>query len=224
MMRHFGLLPICVAMVVACRDSGFAYAADPPKTSVRVDAAKADDASKAIEKSADKKLRAELSESDLKATMAFAAEHHPELARLLQHLRKSRSNQFQRAVRELNQQILVLEKIKEKNPARYEHQLELWKEDSQIRVLVAKWSLSKDDAIEQQIRQLLRQRRDTKIAQLQMEQKRLAEQLQKVEKQLTTLSEMPDSQIDREWEQLAKKTNANRNDIKEKNSNKNNSN
>ena len=118
----------------------------------------------------------------------------------------------------------VLEKLKEKNPTRYEHQLQLWKNDSQIRVLVAKWSLSKDEAIEKQIRQLLRQRRDTKVAQLKAEQKRLSEQLQKVEKQLTTISEMPDSQIDREWEQLAKKTNANRNDIKAKNSNKNNSN
>lgn len=217
-MRCSGSLLILLMVGFACRDSVTASAADPPATSVRVDA------SKTAEKSADKKNRAELSESDLVATMVFASEHHPELARLLEHLRKSRSNEFQRAARELNQQIVVLEKLKEKNPVRYEHQLQLWKEDSQIRVLVAKWSFSKDEAIEQQIRQLLQQRRDTKVAQLKAEQKRLSEQLQKVEKQLTTISEMPDSQIDREWEQLAKKTNANRNDIKAKNSNKNNSN
>jgi hypothetical protein len=218
MMRLFRFLLVLLSVAFACLDSKIVFAADPPATSVRVDAPKAAD------KSADKKVRTELSESDIVATMAFASEHHPELARLLEHLRKSRSNEFQRAARELNQQVVVLEKLKEKNPARYEHQLKLWKEDSQIRVLVAKWSYSKDEAIEQQIRQLLQQRHDTKIAQLRTEQKRLVEQLQKVEKQLTSLAEMPDSQIDREWEQLAKKTNANRNDIKAKNSNKNNSN
>lgn len=217
-MRCSGLVLTLLILAFACCDSQTASAADPPATSVRADVPKP------LEKSADKKVRPEFSESDLVATMAFASEHHPELARLLEHLRKSRSNEFQRAARELNQQILVLEKIKEKNPARYEHQLQLWKEDSQIRVLVAKWSLSKGEDIEKQIRRLLQQRRDTKVAQLKAEQKRLAEQLQKVEKQLTTLSEMPDSQIDREWEQLAKKADSDRNNFKAKNSKKNNSN
>jgi DNA repair exonuclease SbcCD ATPase subunit len=218
MMRCSGLLFTLLTVAFTCCDSQTMSAADPPATTVRADAPKP------IDKSADKKAKTEFSESDLAATMAFASEHHPELARLLEHLRKSRSNEFQRAARELNQQIMALEKIKEKNPARHEHQLQLWKEDSQIRVLVAKWSLSKDEAIEKQIRQLLQQRRDTKVAQLKVEQRRLAEQLQKVEKQLTTLSEMPDSQIDREWEQLAKKTDTDRKHIKEKNSKKNNSN
>ena len=218
MIRCSGLLLILLTVAYTFRDGQTVSAADPPAASVRVDAPKL------IDRSAEKKLRTELSESDLVATMAFASEHHPELARLLEHLRKSRSHEFQRAARELNQQIVLLEKVKEKNPARYEHQLQLWKNDSQIRVLVAKWSLSKDEAIEQQIRQLLQQRRDTKVAQLKAEQKRLIEQLQKVEKQLTTISEMPDSHIDREWEQLAKKTNANRNGIRAKNSNKNSSN
>lgn len=218
MLRSSGLLLILLTVAYASGDGQIASAADPPAASVRVDAPKI------VDKSGEKKLRTELSESDLVATMAFASEHHPELARLLEHLRKSRPHEFQRAARELNQQIVMLEKLREKNPARYEHQLQLWKNDSQIRVLVAKWSLSKDEAIEQQIRQLLQQRRDTKVAQLKAEQKRLVEQLQKVEKQLKTISEMPDSQIDREWEQLAKKTNANRNDVKAKNSNKNSSN
>ncbi len=218
MMRASGLFLILLNLAQIFGAGQTVSASDPPATTVFADAPKA------VDKSAEKKLRTELSESDLTATMAFASENHPELARLLQHLRKSRSLEFQRAARELNQQIEVLEKLKEKNPARYEHQLQLWKDDSQIRVLVAKWSLSKDEAIEKQIRQLLMQRRDTKVAQLKAEQKRLSDQLEKVEKQLTTISDMPEAQIDREWEQLEKKTNANRNDIKARNSNKNNSN
>lgn len=177
-------------------------AAEPPADAVRSDSPKLGD------KATDKKQRAELSESDLTVTMAFASEHHPELARLLEHLKKSRPGEFQRAVRELNQQILALEKLREKNQARYAHQLELWKNDSQIRVLVAKWSRSQDDALEQEIRGLLLQRRDMKLAQLKADQQRLTEQMQRLEKQIATLS---DSQLEREWEQLAKKTNASRN-------------
>ncbi|MDA1230393.1 MAG: hypothetical protein O2856_06435 [Planctomycetota bacterium] len=217
MLRLFWLM-LLICVIAVCNDSRNANAGDPPVTTIRLDS------SKVSEKTGDKRLRAELSESDLVATMAFASEHHPELARLLEHLRKSRSNEFQRAARELSQQMQVLEKLKERNSPRYENQLKLWKEDSQIRVLVAKWSHSKDEAFEQQIRQLLQQRRDTKLAQLKAERQRLTDQLQKVETQMATFSESPDSEIDREWEQLAKKTNANRNDVKLKSSNKNSSN
>ena len=178
-----------------------AFVPEPPGDAVRPDSPKPGD------KTADKKLRADVSESDLSVTMAFASEHHPELARLLEQLRKSRPHEFQKAVRELHQQIQTLEKLREKNPTRYTHQLELWKNDSQIRVLVAKWSRTQDDALEREIRALLQQRRDMKLTQLKVDQQRLTEQMQKVEKQIATMS---DSQLEREWEQLAKKTNASR--------------
>ena len=166
---------------------------------------------KAADETIDRKTpRPELTESDLNGTMAFASEHHPELARLLEHLKKSRPNEFQRAMRELHQQVQGLEKLRERNPARHAQQLELWKTDSQIRVLVAKWSKSGDKKLEQEIRELLKQRRDAKLAQLKAERLRLSEQLQKVDSQITSLSEAHDQQLDREWEQLAKKTNANR--------------
>ena len=74
-------------------------------------------------------------------------------------------------------------------------------------MLVAKWSRTHDDALEQEIRALLQQRRDMKLTQLKADQQRLTEQMQKVEKQIATMS---DSQLDHEWEQLAKKTNASR--------------
>ena len=219
MSRLFWLIFLILAIVVG-NNSGrlTANASDPPVTAVRVDSPKVS------EKAGEKKLRAELTESDLDATMAFASEHHPELARLLEHLRKSRSNEFQRAARELNQQMQVLEKLKERNSPRFENQLKLWKVDSQIRVLVAKWSHSKDKAFEHQIRQLLQQRRDTKLAQLKAESQRLTDQLRKVETQMAIFSDSSDSEIDREWEQLAKKTNADRNDVKLKSIKKNSSN
>lgn len=157
-----------------------------------------------------KSPRPDLSDSDLQSTMAFASEHHPELARLLEHLKKSRPSEFQKAMRELNQQVQGLEKIRERNPSRYSHNLTLWRTDSQIRVLVAKWSQTNDKKLESEIRELLKERREAKLAQLELDRQRLSEQLRKIETQMGTLSSSSDEQLDHEWEQLAKKTNASR--------------
>lgn len=194
-------LVISFVMAFAIGEKVHAFVPGPPADVLRSDFPKPGD------KTAAKKPRARVSESDLTAAMAFASEHHPELARLLEQLRKSRPNEFQRAMRELDQQIQTLEKMREKNPTRFAHQLELWKIDSQIRVLVAKWSRTQDDALQHEIRALLQQRRDMKLALLKVDQQRLTEQMQKVEKQIAAMS---DSQLEREWDQLAKKTNASR--------------
>jgi hypothetical protein len=137
--------------------------------------------------------------------MEFATQHHPELARLLEQLEKSRPNEFVRAIRDLNKQLQQLEITREKNPTRYDAQLESWKLESQIRVLTARWSLSRDAELETQVRGLLKQRREAKMAQLKADKERLLEQQRKIDEQLTALSDPMDAQVDKEWEQLAKK-------------------
>lgn len=153
----------------------------------------------------EKKSRTDKSEADRKAAMEFATQHHPELARLLEQLEKSRPSEFARAMKDLNQQLTQLERTREKNPTRYDAQLQSWKVESQIRVLTARWSLSRDAELETQIRSLLKQRREAKIAQLKMDKERLLEQQRKIDEQLAALSDPMDAQVDKEWEQLAKK-------------------
>ena len=153
----------------------------------------------------DKKSRSEKSEADRKAAMEFATQHHPELARLLEQLEKSRPSEFARAMKDLNQQLQQLERTREKSPTRYDAQLESWKVESQIRVLTARWSLSRDTELETQIRSLLKQRREAKMAQLKADKERLLEQQRKIDEQLSALDDPMDAQVDKEWEQLAKK-------------------
>jgi hypothetical protein len=159
----------------------------------------------------DKKSRTENSEADRKTAMEFATQHHPELARLLEQLEKSRPSEFARAMKDLNQQLQQLERTREKNPTRYDAQLESWKVESQIRVLTARWSLNRDAELETQIRGLLKQRREARIAQLKLDKERLLEQQRKIDEQLTALSDPMDSQVDKEWEQLARKAGLPRN-------------
>ena len=179
--------------------------ADEKKPEVNDPAEKGEVAEVGKPEHVDKKSRTEKSEADRRAAMEFAAQHHPELARLLEQLEKSRPSEFARAMKDLNQQLQQLERTREKNPTRYDAQLESWKVESQIRVLTARWSLSRDAELETQIRGLLKQRREAKIAQLKLDKERLLEQQRKIDEQLTALSDPMDSQVDKEWEQLAKK-------------------
>lgn len=153
----------------------------------------------------EKKIRPDHSEADRKTAMEFAAKHHPELARLLEQLEKSRPSEFARAIKDINQQLQQLERTREKNSARYDSQLQSWKTESQIRVLTARWSVSRDAELESQIRGLLKLRREARIATLKADKERLQEQLRKIDEQLTELSDPMDSQVNKEWEQLARK-------------------
>ncbi len=154
---------------------------------------------------AEKKARSEVSDADRDAAMKFAADNHPELARLLEQLQKSRPHEFSRAIKELNQQVQLLERVREKNAAKYQGQLEAWRKASQIRVLMARWSRSKDVELEKQVRELLRTRREAKLAQLKADKERIAEQQRKIDEQLAAMAVPIESQVDREWEQLSKK-------------------
>jgi hypothetical protein len=152
-----------------------------------------------------KNAKAEVTQADRDASLEFASEHHPELARLLEQLEKSRPQEFARAVRELSQQIQVLERSREKNPARYQAQLQVWKQDSQIRVLMARWSYNHDPKLEKQIRDLLKQRQEVRSSQLKAEKVRLAEQQRRIDEQLATMMQPVEERVDQEWELLSKK-------------------
>ena len=147
----------------------------------------------------------EKSDDQRAEAMKFAEQNHPELARLLEQLQKSRPHESARAIKELTQQIQALEKLRERSPARYASQLEAWKHESQIRVLMARWARSNDAELETQVRELLKARRETRLAQLRADKERLLEQQQKIEQQLAALEQPVEELVDKEWEQLSKK-------------------
>lgn len=165
----------------------------------------ADSVSKSSPKSAS---RTELSAEDRAAALRFVAEHHPELARLLMQLKNSRSVEFERAVRELVQQTQAIQRLQDKNPARYETQLKAWKLDSQIRVLMARWARTADAGLEQEIRGLIAERQRMKFSQLSADRQKLEEQLKRLDEQLATFSEAEDGRVTAEWEQLSRRAKA----------------
>ena len=149
-----------------------------------------------------------LSPQDQQSTMEFVREHHPELAHLLDQLQKSRPEEFQNAIRQLVPQVQSIQRLRERAPARYSTQLAAWKLDSEIRLLIARWARNPDPQIESQIRELVHQRQQSRQTELESEQKRLEEQLHKVNEQLQSFAADPVSRVEAEWQQLSKQATA----------------
>jgi hypothetical protein len=137
--------------------------------------------------------------------LEFASTHHPELAKLLEHLKKAESPEFPRAIRELAAQVERIDRIRERSPARFEVELRNWKVDSQIKLLVARWAMSRDPDLERQIRELLRERNSKRTEQLHAERERLRQRLQQVDKQLGELTSDPEEYLNQEFVRLTRK-------------------
>ena len=143
---------------------------------------------------------------DPEVVIEFARQHHPELATLLEQLRTAKSPEFGRAIRELSGQMNRLERIQERTPQRVEFELAAWKLESQTRLLLARWAMSQDPVLEQQIRDLLRQRSLNRTKQLQQERQKLVERLAAVEAQLSERAGTSDQEIEEEWQKMSRRT------------------
>ncbi len=145
---------------------------------------------------------------DAETVIGFARQHHPELATLLEQLRKAKSPEFGKAIRELSGQMNRLERIQERTPQRFEFELTVWKLESQTRLLLARWAMSQDPALEQQIRDLLRQRSLHRTTQLQQERQKLMDRLAVVEAQLEERAGNSELAIEEEWQRMSRRTGA----------------
>ena len=146
-----------------------------------------------------------LTEREEDDALKFAAKHHPELADLLQKLRKTSVVGFSRGIREVHLSIQRLERVREKQPARFQAELASWKVDSEIRLLTAKWLMSQDPELEKQICELLRQRQQTRIDRLKSERHRLTERLKQLDKQIGMGTTELEADLADEWSRLAKR-------------------
>jgi hypothetical protein len=154
------------------------------------------------------KVAKTFSAEEQKTALDFIRQHHPELSHLLEQLQKSRPEEFSSALRELIPQTQAILRMRDRLPARYPAQLAAWKRDSQIRLLMARWSRSQDPQIETQVRELIAERQQDRKVELKAEQQRISEQLLKVQEQLQALEGDPGQLVSTEWEQLSRRATA----------------
>lgn len=132
------------------------------------------------------------------AALAFVREHHAEVAELLERLKANRPAQYRKAIRELSQASQRLAQWKDRDPARYELELRLWKLQSKARLLSARATMSGSVVEETELRQVLAEQMDVRIALLKLQRDTAARRVQELEGQIARLNAQRDSTIERQ--------------------------
>lgn len=152
------------------------------------------------EKSTKKAASLSLKQAD--EAIAFARQHHPELADLLTQLRDSNPKEFKRGIREVHRTVQRLERWREKQPTRYAEQLDRWKTTSRIQLLTARWMKSEDPQLESEIMELLRERQQADLERVKAERERLVTRLERLDQQIAKASS--EDAPEKVWEKIRK--------------------
>ena len=136
------------------------------------------------------------------AALTFVRTHHPELADLLEPLKKKNKPEYQRAIRDLFRQSERLAQAQERNPRRYDFELADWKLNSRIQILVAKLTMSDTPAVEEQLRQLIVEQMNLRKQQLVEERQRLASRVAEADEQLAKLEREQPQRVEQRLKEL----------------------
>ncbi|RMG34672.1 MAG: hypothetical protein D6725_13855 [Planctomycetota bacterium] len=139
------------------------------------------------------------------AALTFAREHHPELVRLLQALRKVDRQQYLKAVRELYRQSERLARMKERGDWRYDLALQSWIVDSRLQVLSARYATTEDERLLPRIRELIRERRMLQLQTMVRERERLESRLKKLNEAIDRLNADMDRSVEDELQRVVRK-------------------
>lgn len=147
---------------------------------------------------------------------AFAAEHHPELGRLLRQLRRT-PPAYDAAIRDVSRQVRRLAKVRERGgEERYRSELERWKLESRIKLAAARVAKerrrsperSRPTAAERELRELVDQRRSQRLKLIADEQARLAERLAALNAEQSRLTSETEPYVDAEIDRLLRSAEA----------------
>ena len=138
------------------------------------------------------------------AALTFAKRHHRELYDLLTQLKEMDSKGYESALTELFRTSERIARYKSRTPDRYETEIELWKIDSRVRLLIARSARGMEEETRSEIKTLLMQRNAIRAAQLQRDRDKLQERLTKLDEQITELSDSSEVIADRELDRLMK--------------------
>ncbi len=138
------------------------------------------------------------------AAVAFAQQHHPQLADLLGRLKGSHLEQYTKALRELDKTRTRLEKAKEIDADRYAILLREWQLDSRVRLLAARLTMSTSEELESELRQVLTERHDVRLQLLTYDREKSKTRLQKMDEQIAEHVQNRETSIDREFDRIKK--------------------
>lgn len=136
------------------------------------------------------------------AVMTFVKQHHPDLADLLRNLKQEDQRSYGRAIRDLFTVSERLAHAQERDSERYEIDLKTWKVKSRQQYLIAQIKMSDSPKLREQLRQALAEQADLHIMLLELENKRLNQRIQQVQKNIARLKASKEKSVDRKFKQV----------------------
>lgn len=188
---------LCVSLV------SFASAEKPdPSETVTVskDDSSKGNPSKSIEKN--RKNSNPLNAEREKLAIEFAKSHHPELAKLIQRLKKHKPREYKRAIRDLDNTLARLERFKNRDSERYRLTLERWEIDSRIRLLAARVSVMGSSEDKSELKSLIKQRVDLQLELLKHDHKLAEKRVQKLQKSIEEIEQNRNKFVDAEFNKI----------------------
>lgn len=149
-----------------------------------------------------------LTDAETEAALEFASKNHPELGELLQQLRRTSQAGFERGIREVHLTVQRLDRFRDKQPGRFDAEVNNWRTESKIRLLTAKWVMSQDPVMAEEIQELLRSRQQAKLDRLRKERDRLAERLRVLDQQIGMGDAELEADLVAEWDRLKRQASA----------------
>lgn len=149
-----------------------------------------------------------LSKDAEKNAIEFAQQHQPAMASLVKRLRNRNSEAYDKAIRELSADAVRLMKLQERQPHRFQAELDYWKVDSEIRIQLARWTVNGSDRIEASLRRLLTKRQGLRRQLMELERKRLQARIESIDEQLQQTSVQLVDDVNREWNKLTRRLRA----------------
>lgn len=146
-------------------------------------------------------------EQETKA-LKFADDHHAELAGLLRQLKEKSGPQYIRGIREVWLTAQRLERYRERQPERFEAEVSQWKCYSKIRLLTARYVLTKDEKLATTIQALLKSHQESKLQTAQKERDRIAARLKELDANIADQKKNFQNNLNLEWMRIRKKAEA----------------
>lgn len=140
------------------------------------------------------------------AALTFVRAHHSELADLLARLKERRPHEYQKAVRDLFRVSERLTESRERRPERYELELQEWKLQSRVQLLVARMTMGRTPELEHELRGLLNEQLDLRREIVRLDRDRATARLQTLQKELDDLDARREQLLQERWEKAVKST------------------
>jgi hypothetical protein len=136
--------------------------------------------------------------------LAFAREHHPELAALIDKLRHDNRREYERALRELSQARERLMRLKKQSAEQYGLALAAWKLDSRAQLLAARMTVAPTPGLKAELRQLLSERAVIRLKEYQAERARLQDRLTKLNTWIDALEADKNAVVEKDLQRVMK--------------------